>query len=437
MVSKNAEDGFLSLRDADRVLALILVLFSMSILLIGYNTSFKTGLYVTIYQITFIVTYMVLCHKFDSSLSTIVKGTILKNKLTIVVLLLYSLYLTSYLINLTAVNSETHKVAMSLRFLFLSSHIFFTYVLLCFFINTSNRIANTFSVVPITVIIIIICILLVYVSFDSPQINFTITTIPFATNIRHLGYIATIGSIVASIKLLLLSNRTKYKLNLHMGLWSLLLALNIAFLFWLGGRASIVSYFFSLLTLTVILKFKHQLSLKTLLYLFFLICLGIALSTVFSIYPWNGILRVQESLQNVSDINDLSSNRLQMWQNSITYGLEKMWLGHGPDAYRFMPTKTAGVQPHNIFLQVFLEAGVLGLMVFLVILLSTLFRAISLIWISTDMNQDESIYMAFAILVSLTIYGTLSGAYYHAQPLYFLMISFAAVGSFSIKKDIV
>ena len=50
-------------------------------------------------------------------------------------------------------------------------------------------------------------------------------------------------------------------------------------------------------------------------------------------------------------------------------------------------------------------------------------------------EQEEAVSLAFVVIVAMTIHGTLSGTYYHAQPLYFIMLSFAVIASISIQQQ--
>lgn len=417
----------LSKTTSHKLLTTILIFFSASVLLIGDFTAFKTGMYTAGYQIAFIVMYLILNSKTNSVSIVKQKSNLL---ITFLLILLYFTYLTSYLINMINIQSETHRIASSLRMLFISTHLFFLYTLVQFF-HADKRIQSHFQIVPSIVLVIIFFILLVYQVYSSPQIQYSINNIPFATNIRHLGYIALIGSIISAVKLL--RRKTKEKSNLT--LWIVLLTSNLSLLFWLGGRASILAYFVGLLLYIGLLFGKNSFEKKGLLYLTMTVIVAVAISSFLSIYPWNGILRVQESLQYAGDVNQLSSNRIEMWANSIDYGLEKIWLGHGPDAYRFMPTKTAGVQPHNLFLQFFLEAGLIGLILVTVILSLSIYNTTLLLWKNVNNEVEESISLAYLVIIVITVHGMLSGTYYHSQSLYFLMMAFAAVASIAIRQQ--
>ncbi|MCL1095269.1 O-antigen ligase family protein [Shewanella kaireitica] len=413
----------------DQLLYISLLLFSVSVLLIGDFSAFKTGIYTAGYQIAFIIIYLFSDFKSKESIS-IVNG---KNSLfiTTLAILLYCTYVLSYMTNIIDVNSETHRLAMSLKMLFYTTHLCFLYTLIQYFYKTIRVNTNFFSVVPVTVTIIISCILSIYFIYSNPQIDYTATNIPFATNIRHLGYIATMGSVISTVKILRNFN-TK---NLSLAMWMVILTLNLSLLFWLGGRAALLSYTFTIAIYSYFLLKDYSFLKKYLIYIVISIIIAIFISTSVSIYPWNGILRVKESIEEFSDVNQLSSNRLEMWTHCFRYGLESFWLGHGPDAYRFMPTKTAGVQPHNLFLQVFLEAGFIGLLCFSAILISSIYKAILLLVNKVKSEHEEAVSLAFVVIVAMTIHGTLSGTYYHAQPLYFIMLSFAVIASISIQHQ--
>lgn len=130
--------------------------------------------------------------------------------------------------------------------------------------------------------------------------------------------------------------------------------------------------------------------------------------------------------------NLFSSGRLDIWRLSIAETMESPWIGLGPEGYRFIPNNSGRVQPHNLFIQVFLEWGLLGGGTFLLLLGYGLIKSMAIVLRSRGSSANSSL-IAFMVIVTLTLHSLTDGTYYHAQPLFLLALGFSAFPALSHK----
>lgn len=114
---------------------------------------------------------------------------------------------------------------------------------------------------------------------------------------------------------------------------------------------------------------------------------------------------------NASDLDALSSKRIQIWEIVWTKIQTAPWLGHGGDAYLFIHPRLGGDQPHNFILQWMHEWG----------LVSTLPLLALLAWcLSCALRKDVSPpgispirRWAGASLAGATVCALFDGVFYH------------------------
>jgi O-antigen ligase len=136
---------------------------------------------------------------------------------------------------------------------------------------------------------------------------------------------------------------------------------------------------------------------------------GLALSAALAAdRPYLGWLRVAQSATTVpTSAQALTSNRTEFWRGALAQMPAAPWLGHGPDAYRFLEPKLEGAQPHNVILQVVLDFGApasLGLAAWAGLALLRGFRR---------MGADEARAGFMALALASLIAGQLDGYFYH------------------------
>ena len=124
---------------------------------------------------------------------------------------------------------------------------------------------------------------------------------------------------------------------------------------------------------------------------------------------------------SISDLNDSSTSyRIYIWQATLRI-LKDFWisgLGQGIDAYNvvypyYAFSNVTAPHSHNLFLQVFVETGIFGLIVFLVLLL-TFFRTLMRLYAKTRNRKTRSFLAAFiAAAVAFLIQGMFDYVFYN------------------------
>jgi O-antigen ligase len=147
---------------------------------------------------------------------------------------------------------------------------------------------------------------------------------------------------------------------------------------------------------------------------------GLALSAALSAHlPYLGWLRVAQSATTVpTSAQELTSNRSEFWRGALTHVPAAPWIGHGPDAYRFLEPKLEGAQPHNVVLQTMLDLGApasLGLAAFAVLALLRGLRRL---------EPDDARAGFMVITVASLVAGQFDGYFYHLLGLSAALLGF-------------
>jgi len=258
--------------------------------------------------------------------------------------------------------------------------------------------------------------------FENPPMN---------AHVRHTGYqvMATLAFFLAFI----LPQKNK---PLHYIIQFSILSILFTFLFWLGGRGTVVSLLATFIFLFIVLIYKKVNYRKFILLILASSIIGLFLSDLLSFYPWNGLLgSLQRSLEAES-INQLSTNRIALWESTISSLKGNLLFGLGPQSYYLMPNRIFGVHPHNVILQFLIEWGVVGTLLFLSLLLKVFYTGIKLHIINKAPEVNNYALAAGAVIFTLTVNALIDGTYYHPQPCVYLAISFAIWITPSRTKDI-
>lgn len=126
---------------------------------------------------------------------------------------------------------------------------------------------------------------------------------------------------------------------------------------------------------------------------------------------WNYVHRTTSA--NVGPALSLSAvtaTRSDFWRESLQRVQDKPWIGHGPDAYRFLTPKLDGQQPHNFIIQLLLDVGVAGALA-AIIFIGTAFAVSWQHLRKRGGNSDVAPW--FALALASTVAGLLDGVYYH------------------------
>ncbi|NRB42703.1 MAG: O-antigen ligase family protein, partial [Pseudomonadales bacterium] len=136
---------------------------------------------------------------------------------------------------------------------------------------------------------------------------------------------------------------------------------------------------------------------------------------------------VDNDVEGVStiDLNRFSTGRTNIWKAALSAADESPWLGLGPNGYLFIDDRPYGIQPHNLIVQFYVEWGVVGGGMFILLLLFSVYFG-GRILLYKSMGEIPVVYHAAALIILvLSLLGLLDGTYFHSQPVFYLTIAFA------------
>ncbi|OBT06593.1 hypothetical protein A9264_08445 [Vibrio sp. UCD-FRSSP16_10] len=305
------------------------------------------------------------------------------------------------------------------RFIFILIHIMFGIACFKNFVSVGRFDAVFMSVVTATTLIAVACIF--EYNFDAASvINNKSLSLPFAFNRRLTGFLVSFSCLYLIFKILTNYQRHQMKLALP----SLLLMINFAFLIWLGGRSG----YLTLIVVTVfyfsILIQKEDTSLRSLGVLIFILSAAIVMSIPLNVLEWNGLNRML-AISGKQSLNQLSSNRLEVWSDALSHVPDAIWLGHGPDAYKFLGG-LGYFQPHNVFIQLLVEVGLIGtLFISLFFTISTVSPLFNIFKIPK--KQRKNTVLCIGIFGGFVVQGMLDGTFYWASTLMLIILSLSAL----------
>jgi O-antigen ligase len=237
-------------------------------------------------------------------------------------------------------------------------------------------------------------------------------------NVRHFGYYAAVALVAAHWPLLAPASRAGRLGQL------ILLAVIWGFLAWSGSRGPIFAVFGALAVLTVFRALPEARRIWGVTLTAFVI--GASLSVPFTPVDGSfGILRFAQTMQQADSLAQYSAGRAQFWEVALGLVRDHPLLGLGPD--QLLVGGAAGpfhtfVQPHNLLLQVALEWGIPGGLMFL-----GLIGAALLAGLGKARTPGVAGHQVIGLWVAgmLTALALIDGTYYHALPLMMLALGLA------------
>lgn len=307
-----------------------------------------------------------------------------------------------------------------MRFIEALSHFLFFIFLWEFF----NRNKVQYSILFTSLILssLIVLTYLIYLHFTYPDLQMSIYGIRIPseqyvlnTQFRRIGYLLEVA-IIFTFSFLFLK---KYQFTATM-----IIGLLFVSLFTIGGRGALlgtllafVIYFFYL---------KKNISLKRLLIAVILI--GVLASTVlyFNAIDVNHFTSdINRTIQSAS-LNSATTGRIDVW-SLVLQNLHDHWiLGTGPQSYFFyLDRKTDVIHAHNFILQFLGEWGIMGTLLFLLLLYRAVKYGITL-HMHKHIPKHESYHLAAGIaIITLSVTGLFGGIYFFPQTSVYLIFCFA------------
>ena len=351
----------------------------------------------------------------------------------------------SLIVTLSTVENQAQQIAATARIAYILIEISFALSLL-FAIN--NKIITLRE--TILSLTLGFCLLAIYQGtaiYQAPDIypSFWSWTPLLSPNIRDAGTIAA-ALALANLSFYLFSNPDKH---IHKVFYLSCYCVCLCYVFWTGGRTAIAVTLFTSVLALIFFRKQYWLSV----FLMTLVALG--LSIQLSVYPWNsvqGIWKQVSNLQNenretIEAINESpntsdsmslsneakdakkgwSSGRWVMWKEAFNAIKRAPFTGLGPNGWLFSPERREAQaiqdQPHNLFLQVFVEWGLIGGSLFLLMLAGLLFGPLKQLHKHRS-SVDISSALPISLITVLSLHSLTSGTYWNFQSTTIVTISY-------------
>ncbi|PMO51297.1 hypothetical protein BCT07_06295 [Vibrio breoganii] len=374
----------------------------ISSLIYGFNSQFYASCLIALCEI---VTILLINQRANLKLLVVPKNHYALSLLFFLVGMLFSLYIlySNESLNLVFYNGMIRSIFIVIHFVFGFS-LFQGYF-------KENRIDNVLFLLPLSVAIYAVYIFLDYNFNANTVLNNNNNALPLITNRRFLGYIALLGSLVGTYRLLNYGKLMEFS-------WVTILAIaNLSVVIWLGGRGAIISYFIILLLFIAFDYYfrKNKLDIYAVKNWIILILLSLTITSPLNVFAWNGGIRLGFGSELYESIDEFGGSRVQMWYEAFIMFTEQPWFGYGPGTYRFLSDfglNNGFNHPHNFILQILFEFGAVGLVCLGCYLTALGGKSLKLM----SKVKDESLDLSIIMIGGLIIHGLVSGPLFHAQP---------------------
>jgi O-antigen ligase len=256
---------------------------------------------------------------------------------------------------------------------------------------------------------------------------------PLNSNIRHTGYQALAA--ISFFTFFILRPSVERVVNMrHVAVMSIL----VAFLFWMGGRGSILSFLIMASVVCWVLVIKGYKLKFYVVSLLISVVAGFLLAELFSVFSWNGIVNMISKMfeKTAGLVSGQPSMRIRIWLSTIESFMGSPAFGLGSQGYYFMENRIGWfVHPHNSLLQFLIEWGVIGTLLFLALIFKALFFGFRNLLTLQKSPLLQHVITAGAVIISLSAHSVVDGTYFHSQPLVYLAVAFAIWVSAAMNKN--
>ena len=244
-------------------------------------------------------------------------------------------------------------------------------------------------------------------------------TLHLNDNIRRIGY----QLVVAMVLFFYFLSSKKFR-----RLCSILIGLMGISLLWLGGRAAILgilsAVFFYIITT------KRSKSLGKSIRLIAITSLAVFSAAHFHILNMGRLGTMLERTFHASSIDQMSTGRIKLWSMILDQWSRHPWLGLGPQSCFFLPGHDRMIiHAHNFLLQFLEEWGLIGTLLFLLLL----YRLLRYGWKIYRHDPRPDIrnvkITAASLILALTVIGLFGGNYFFAQTSLLLVLAYATWAS--------
>lgn len=298
-------------------------------------------------------------------------------------------------------------------------NVFFFITLLFYFYSTK---INYNKLILAIIFPGIIYALYIFIIIFSEQ-ELTYKNLYFFNNIRQVGMfmVVTTGFFLGYLCLDEKNFNKKYSI--------LILSLPITLIIFFGGRGTFFSLIIMILSALIILIIKKQNINNLLTICFFSFVLAIIINQL-TFFSFNIPTTDKMTFQRY-DLSD----RHEIWEYAINKIIDKPFLGYGPNGFAIIAFNDINYvsgyysQPHNFIIQFLFEYGIIGTLLFLLLIGLLAVSCIKKLF----KTKNNNLMFSGLPIISLTTVGMVDGSYYHPTIVFYLCLAFSLITSESIK----
>ena len=309
------------------------------------------------------------------------------------------------------------------RYLQTITHVIFFICIRDYVVRYSVRLKPIFLAISMAgiFVMVVMAVLLIGEDFSSAETSYRwMHQPPLNSNIRHTGYLIA-AAIGASIGFCFLPNIKKIG---RVGV-ILLLTLLVAFMFWTGSRGVMVSTLSAFVIIGAVAHWKGN-SVRFFLITFVVsFIFGAVLAEIFAVFPWNGLFYSVSRSVGATTLNELGSNRMEIWLSAIATIKQYPIFGLGSFGYVFMPNHVFGLHPHSFILQFLIEWGAVGTLLIISALTIGFYNGLRAQIINRAEKLNPAIISVGGVLLSLGVLGLVDGTFFYPQPTLYLVMALA------------
>jgi O-antigen ligase len=334
---------------------------------------------------------------------------------TLITILWISTVLLSYF--MSPLYNWQNSFAM-MRLIEIITHTFFFLFIWNFFTKYTIDYRIVFTAVILSTLVVMCYFIYIHFAFPNLEADKHVFSIRsnqliLNTHLHRVGY--QVETAIALITAFIFFKKQRIIALVIMGIL-------FVFLFWLGGRASIIGIITALTTFLLYLNNRY-----TLKHLLLLLALILPFIYIIS-YLYEDLGYLGNALQktfHAGSIDHLTSGRIQLW-SLVLDNLQGHWLlGTGLQSYFFYPLRVPEViHAHNFILQFLGEWGIVGTGLFLILLYKAIKYGIVLHLKKSPITDYFTIAAGITIL-ALSITGLFSGVFFYHQTVIYLLLSLA------------
>jgi O-antigen ligase len=262
-------------------------------------------------------------------------------------------------------------------------------------------------------------ILILYIStIENPDQYNWAGLIPGIPNIRSLGFFSVAGFAAGAA----ISFRSSRKFHFPLGLFFASIAVGLAV--WSATRGALFAILAVVLFLFV--QRSEYRNLRFVSWVAGVVAIGVLLSTV-SYKPNDqfGLNRLFASIdieKKDGALDRLSAGRVQIWKETVPEIVKRPLFGFGERQFRKIgPERARGLnQPHNIFLQIAFQWGIVGALLFFLLLA----RLGLQVWRKTKRGKNMGIGEQM-LVISILVYSLYDAALFYPYPIMMFTLAVA------------